>query len=98
MNASENSTAFGVALDHADVDVAMTKGVATVNRFETMGPQIHATAKGDLALGQTGTSNLQYRIEAIDFGVLLISELQGHFEFAVRVAERRFSRLVEFLL
>ncbi len=51
---------FGLAIDDASVDVAVSRGIAQVNALDVRGPSAHVTAKGRLALTGAGDSDLSY--------------------------------------
>ena len=62
------STLAGLAVDKGQVDVTYANDVADFRQLSLTGPSIEGTAKGTLALGDTGQSNLQYDLAVTDLG------------------------------
>lgn len=56
------STVAGLAIDSAQVTGAFANNTADIKQLIVTGPDIKATALGTLALGNTGTSNLEYDV------------------------------------
>src|SRR5204863_3298790 len=62
------STIAGLAVDKGQVDLTYANDLADIRQLTLTGPSIEATAKGALAIGDTGQSNLQYDIAVTDLG------------------------------
>ncbi len=60
------STLGGVELTRASVDGAYHNATGDIRAFEAVGPDVNVTAHGQLALDETGNSNLQVHAEATD--------------------------------
>lgn len=60
------STVAKLDIDNATIDAEYVNGIANVRTFTLHGPDLDAEIAGTLATGQTGTSNLQYRVNAVN--------------------------------
>ena len=60
------STIAGIAVEKGQVDATYANDVADIRQLSLTGPRIEANAKGTLAIGDTGQSNLQYDIAVTD--------------------------------
>lgn len=60
------SSVAGLEIESASVDGEYADGVANVRTFNLQGPDVKADVSGTVALNETSTSDLKYRIEAID--------------------------------
>jgi autotransporter translocation and assembly factor TamB len=63
-----SSTIAGLAVDSGQVAGTFANGLADIRAVSFKGPGIDASAKGALALGTTGQSNMQYDIAVSDLG------------------------------
>jgi hypothetical protein len=63
-----SSTLAGLAVDKGAVDLTYANDVADIRELSLTGPSLEGTAKGRLAIGDTGQSNLQYDIAVTDLG------------------------------
>ena len=62
------STLAGMAVDKGQADVTYAHDLADIRQLTLTGPSIEVNAKGTLAMGDTGQSNLQYDIAVTDLG------------------------------
>jgi hypothetical protein len=62
------STLAGLAVDKGQVDLTYANEVAEIRQLSLAGPSIEGTAKGTLAIGDTGQSDLQYDLAITDLG------------------------------
>ncbi|HKY22824.1 MAG TPA: translocation/assembly module TamB domain-containing protein [Vicinamibacterales bacterium] len=56
------STVAGMAVDSAEVNAAFANRIADIKQLIVTGPDVKATALGTLAMGDAGTSNLEYDV------------------------------------
>jgi autotransporter translocation and assembly factor TamB len=56
----------GLALEGGAVDATIRNGVADVRHLALDGPDIHLNARGQVALNDSGSSNLKYHLQAAD--------------------------------
>jgi autotransporter translocation and assembly factor TamB len=64
------STISGIAIETGEVDLSYANDVAQVRQLALTGPGLSATAKGTLALGDTGRSDFQYDVAVTDLAPL----------------------------
>jgi autotransporter translocation and assembly factor TamB len=60
------SSVGGLAIESAAVDAAYANNIGDVKQFTLNGPDVKAEASGRVALDQASSSDLKYRIEAIN--------------------------------
>jgi autotransporter translocation and assembly factor TamB len=60
----------GVTLDRVSLTAGLADGRVTVGALEAAGPNLEATAKGLVALGDSGRSDLDYQIDVTDLSIL----------------------------
>jgi hypothetical protein len=74
------SSVAGLDLDGGTVDATVRDGIADVTDLSLEGPDLTAHANGQVALNETGTSNLRYRAQAAsleEIGRLVNQPLRG---------------------
>jgi autotransporter translocation and assembly factor TamB len=61
-----NSSVGGLAIESANVDASYANQIGDVKQFTLNSPDVKAEASGRVALDQSSSSNLKYRVEAIN--------------------------------
>ena len=64
------STVTGLAIERAHVDVAVERGIASLNRVDIQGPALKVNASGTIALDDRGQSEMAFVIDASDLAPL----------------------------
>jgi autotransporter translocation and assembly factor TamB len=54
----------GFSFDHATLDADYNQRAGEIRQFEVVGPDVHVNARGTLALGDTGDSNLRFHADS----------------------------------